>query len=368
MCDRTQEFLSLCGAGSLSGSGSSSSLHSSSSTKRLSSAPGSGSSKGKNNVFGEAAAEIARGVHKTSAMLTKLTNLVRKQGLYDDPTEEINNLIFRIKQDLDELNTKCDSAQQYIDSSKRGNSGFLAALSGGESQTQSSQHNGKVVSQLKSDLLNTTKDFKQVLEMRSSRMKDQQQRKVELIGKNTGISALASLQHSVSASSSGNAGDAASSSSSGALVKRNNGANSSSGALVRKALPSPYATDPDDLYGASSVNRRSFLDDNQQQQQLLLEPIQNVEYYDAREQAVTEVEKTIGELGTLFKRLATMLQEQQELVERIDEDVENAVTDTNNAKNALVKALESASSNRGMYMKLGGIMAIFFLIFVLFLM
>lgn len=88
--------------------------------------------------------------------------------MFDDPTEEINNLIFRIKQDLDELNTKCDSAQQYVDTKKLG--------------LQLTNHNGKVVSQLKTDLMHTTKDFKTVLETRASKMKESQLRKVVLTG------------------------------------------------------------------------------------------------------------------------------------------------------------------------------------------
>lgn len=64
----------------------------------------SSSSSGSNDVpqtrtaFHDAAAEIARGVHRASASLSRLTKLVRRQGLFDDPTEEINNLIYRIKQ------------------------------------------------------------------------------------------------------------------------------------------------------------------------------------------------------------------------------------------------------------------------------
>jgi hypothetical protein len=38
-----------------------------------------------------------------------------------------------------------------------------------------------------------------------------------------------------------------------------------------------------------------------------------------RAEAVTEVEKTIVELGSLFTRLTTMISEQQELVERVDQ-------------------------------------------------
>ena len=48
----------------------------------------------------------------------------------------------------------------------------------------------------------------------------------------------------------------------------------------------------------------------QQNQQLLFAPLATNQYYESREVAVTEVEKTIGELGSLFKRLATMITEQ----------------------------------------------------------
>ena len=103
-----------------------------------------------------------------------------------------------------------------------------------------------------------------------------------------------------------------------------------------------------------------------QQQELLLAPVASQEYYQGRQQAVNEVEKTIGELGSLFNRLATMIHEQQELVERIDDDVENAIDNSNRAQALLMKAYESASSNKGMYMKLAAIAGGFVVFFVLF--
>lgn len=340
MCDRTHEFQRLVQESSLSNP------NAGKKPKTLQSA------KGK-SAFNEAAADIAKGVHKTSTMLTKLTNLVRKQGLFEDPTDEINSLIFRIKQDLDELNTKCDSAQQYIDSSK----GFF----GSDSKNQASQHNSKVVGQLKSELMSATKDFKSVLELRSSKMKDQQQRKLELTGKGL----LSPIR----------ATDAPSSSSASAYSQGNSqlGLTHRHGNHAPKVLPSPYMDSAETplLHSKSideSAGNSGFVyDATQSQHQLLLEPITgNSQYYDAREKAVSEVEKTIGELGTLFKRLATMISEQQELIERIDDDVENAVENTNNAKNALMKAYENVSSNRGLFLKIGAIIAVFLLLFVLF--
>lgn len=51
-------------------------------------------------AFQDTSSEIAKGIHRTSGLLSKLTQLVKRQGLFDDPTEEINNLIYRIKEDL----------------------------------------------------------------------------------------------------------------------------------------------------------------------------------------------------------------------------------------------------------------------------
>ena len=70
-------------------------------------------------AFQDTSSDIAKGIHRTSGLLTKLTQLVKRQGLFDDPTEEINNLIFRIKEDLGELNSKCDRAQDFVDDKKR---------------------------------------------------------------------------------------------------------------------------------------------------------------------------------------------------------------------------------------------------------
>jgi len=124
------------------------------------------------SAFNEAASEIGRGIHSTSQTLTKLTKLVRSQGLFNDPTEEINNLIFSIKQDLDELNNKCDNAQQYVDSHRN-------AVSKAKGQ---SSHHSSVVGSLKHGLANTAQSFKSILEVRSNRMKDNVIRKKALTG------------------------------------------------------------------------------------------------------------------------------------------------------------------------------------------
>jgi len=285
-------------------------------------------------VFQDTSSEIAKGINRSAGMISKLTQLVKRQGLFDDPTEEINSLIFRIKEELGDLNSKCDVAQKYVDDKKAqlGDTNQLAT------------HNMKVVSQLKTELMHKTKDFKTALELRSSKMKDQQQRKIELTG-NGVLSPMKQFTASV-----------------GGDVQGGGARTSKAKSAPPMALPTPYnmVSAPQPTTGGSMPSMQL------QQQELLLAPVASQEYYQGRQQAVNEVEKTIGELGSLFNRLATMIHEQQELVERIDDDVENAIDNSNRAQALLMKAYESASSNKGMYMKLAAIAGGFVVFFVLF--
>ena len=321
MCDRTLEFLQVVRENDKQ-SGGAKAVNKNAQVKTRS-------------AFQDAAGEIARGIHHASNTLTKLSKLVQRQGLFDDPTEEINSLIYRIKQELAELNSKCDSAQQYVDGQRT-------------SKTQQGQgaHHGKVVSQLKNGLATATKDFKAVLEVRSSKIKQSGERKEAL----TGSGMLSPMQRPKAAGG---------------------------GHTENYNLPfggPPVHTGSDDLNAAgnemdknssSDVYSDTYNPALQEQQMLLAPPAQ---YFEARERAVGEVESTIAELGTLFKRLTTMIQEQGELVERIDEDIENAVTTVDSASDVLQKAYDAASSNTSLYTKLGAILVFFMLFFTIFLM
>jgi syntaxin 5 len=328
MCDRTKEFLNIVAI-----KGQSQQL------KKEKTAPSQPKTR---SAFYEATAEIGAGIQTSSMMLSQLTKLVRRQGLFDDSSQDIDAMVFNIKQALTELNAKCDNAQTYVDNKK----------SSYGKQNQSANHNGTVVNQLKSDLMIATQDFKSVLEMRSSKMKEQTKRKVELTG--NGILSPAKQLHASQAK------------------QRKTG-----GQKIGTNMPNPYldlmkksAANP---YASSSSSSSSDVDLEEQtalitQQLLVAPPSVETQYYDSRERAVTEVEKTIVELGTIFQRLSTMISEQQQLVERIDEDVENAVSNTNSARDYMLDMYKSVSSNRGMYMKLSGILVIFIIFFTLFLM
>ena len=278
-------------------------------------------------AFRETTTDIAGSIHRTTAAITALTKLVRRQGLFDDPTDEINSLIFRIKEDLGSLNGKCDAAQSYVDDQKR----MLGA------QNQAANYSLNVVGQLRSELMSTTKDFKSILEMRSSKMKDNQDRKVKLTG-NAALSPMRQLTASADHSKE---------------MHLQSG---------KAQFYNPYlVAESANLLESGGRGLAS------EQQLLLAPPNATQQYYEAREVAVNEVEKTIGELGQIFQRLASMISEQQSLVERVDEDVEAAVSNAERARELLLKTYENVSSNRALYTKVFAILFLFAIFFILFM-
>jgi predicted nucleic acid-binding Zn-ribbon protein len=318
MCDRTQEFIKCVGGCAIT-----------TVKKRFDEAPKT------RTAFYNDASEIAKGIHRTSGDLNKLTKLVRQQGLFDDSSDEINNLIFRVKQDLDELRSKCDSADSFVNA-------------GSKDKNQSASHNGNVVCQLNADIRKTQKDFKTVLDTRASKMKLSQNRKVALTGPPTNFGrqhtsniAQSDQKHQPKFHSATNGlKDGMQPMPMGAITPYNG-----------HSMPADYS-DFDDQHGQSN-------------QKLLFAPLKVNQYYESRETAINEVEKTIHEFGQLFVRLTSMISEQQEMVERIDDDVESAMENTQKGMDTCKVGNRLQTS---LYTKIGFLLAAFLMFFLLFLM
>ena len=69
----------------------------------------------------------------------------------------------------------------------------------------------------------------------------------------------------------------------------------------------------------------------------------------------------------MFQRLTTLVGEQQELVERIDEDIEAAVGNAEDGRQQLQQAYDSATGSGSLYWKLGGVVGTFVVFFTIFL-
>ena len=104
-----------------------------------------------------------------------------------------------------------------------------------------------------------------------------------------------------------------------------------------------------------------------QQNQQLIYADETDQYLQGRADAVQNIESTVVELGGIFQQLALLVQEQQENVERIDSNVEDALLNVESGHDELLRYFRSVSSNRWLMMKIFGVITAFVIIFAVFL-
>jgi len=90
-------------------------------------------------------------------------------------------------------------------------------------------------------------------------------------------------------------------------------------------------------------------------------------YTNSRAEAVQSVQRTIGELATMFQKMAVMVTAQEEMIQRIDHDVDDTTDNMNAAQDNLLKYFHHISSNRSLIIKVFGILIFFVVFFVVFI-
>lgn len=90
-------------------------------------------------------------------------------------------------------------------------------------------------------------------------------------------------------------------------------------------------------------------------------------YLQSRVETVQNIESTVVELGGIFQQLAHMVKEQEEMVERIDSNIEDAGLNIEAAHTQILKYFQSVTSNRWLMIKIFGVLIFFFIFFVVFL-
>merc|ERR550519_2758732 len=91
------------------------------------------------------------------------------------------------------------------------------------------------------------------------------------------------------------------------------------------------------------------------------------EYYNSRADTMHTIESTIVELGGIFSQLAHMVKEQEEMVQRIDTNVENTALNVDMGHQEILKYFQSVTSNRWLMVKIFGVLIFFFVFFVIFM-
>lgn len=273
---------------------------------------------GARSDFTRLAALVSGDIASTSVKLRQLTALAQRRSLFDDPTAEIQELTFVIKQDLGSLNARLEDLQRLRDATMR------------SSNKQAGDHSENVVDSLKSRLGETAQGFKSVLKLRTESLAAQQDRRSQFMGSS------ASAPFGASASGA-NANAVALDLGDGSLGA--SGSSMSAGA---------------GMGGVGGGGGGQALS--------LMRPPQDVSYQDARADAVKQVESTIVELGQIFNQLATMVTEQGEMVERIDANVDETVSNVNAGQNQLMMYYNSISGNRALILKVFGTLLLFLIL------
>lgn len=98
------------------------------------------------------------------------------------------------------------------------------------------------------------------------------------------------------------------------------------------------------------------------QQQMQLIPDQT--YLLERADAMATVESNIVELGTIFNKLAVMVHEHGDLVQRVEDNVDEANTNIGLSLDTLTDTLTNLRTNKALFYKVLGVITFFIILFV----
>lgn len=274
------------------------------------------------------ARSIGRDIASTYTKLEKLTLLARRKTIFDDRPEEIQELTFIIKEDMNCLNRQIGQLQKIA---KQQTESASSSASGSGHRHQVSSHSSSVVVQLQSRLAAMTSDFKQVLEVRTENLKSSRSREKQF------------SQGAVTNSLPKSAVDGF-----------------HSGSVLRAALED----DENSSRGDVSI---TMMDDPTTALQTYRQRDATDSYLQSRANTMQSIESTIVELGGIFQQLAHMIKEQEEVMMRIDANVEDAALQVERGHAEILKYFRSVTSNRWLMIKIFGVLIFFFVLFVVFM-
>ncbi|XP_020102158.1 syntaxin-32-like [Ananas comosus] len=291
---------------------------------------GSKSAASIQSEFNRRASKIGLGIHQTSQKLARLAKLAKRTSVFDDPTVEIQELTAVIKKDITALNSAVVDLQLLCNSQNES----------GNISKDTSSHATTVVDNLKNRLMSATKEFKEVLTMRTENLKVHENRRQLFSSSAQKESTNPFIRQRP-------------------LVPRPGS---------ESAPPAPWANESSSsspLFPRKKTNGDLFSSTQplmQQQQQLAVQDT----YMQSRAEALQNVESTIHELSNIFTQLATMVSQQGELAIRIDENMDDTLANVEGAQGQLLKYLNSISSNRWLMIKIFFVLMVFLMIFLFF--
>ncbi|XP_046389128.1 syntaxin-5 [Ischnura elegans] len=268
---------------------------------------------------------IGKNISSAYAKLEKLAGLARNTSIYSDQPTEIQELTVIIKEDLSSLNQQIARLQE---------------VSRGQRSTSQTNgrhlmsHSSSVVLALQSKLASMSTAFKQVLEVRTENLRHQKSRQ-DFFSKGPVSTSLPPM--AVSGYHQGSV-----------LLK------DESQVAINMEGGGGSRGPPGTMPGHSLQTQVQAYD-------------QTDDYIQSRAETMQNIESTIVELGGIFQQLANMVKEQEELVERIDTNVQDASLNVEAAHGEILKYFQSVTSNRWLMIKIFAILIFFFIFFIIFL-
>lgn len=250
-------------------------------------------------VFNDFAKVFANEISAVSENIMNIAKLAQRQSVFEEESSEISGLTTVVKTHLQRLHNDLDTLVGLKEQALRAQQGPIWSTIGGAAHKEAERHSDTVVDTLRSRLARTGQQFKTILQSRKESLKDN--------------------------------------------------------ALRRNQFTSDRT---------STFESALFRDQQQQeQQQQLMMTQSNTQYYRQRTDAVREIEAAVAEVGELFQDFTRLVHEQDELVVRIDSNVDDALSNVNAGSNELMRYLASLSSNRGLILKIFGILFVFLIFF-----
>ncbi|KAK6456128.1 snare protein SED5/Syntaxin 5 [Scheffersomyces xylosifermentans] len=290
----------------------------------------------KKSKFSQQASIIAKDIVHATDLLSKLAILAKRKPMFDDKPVEIGELTYVIKQEIFKIEQNIQNLKRYVN----GESSIQV-------DSQTSQFSKNVLTLLNSKMKNVSGEFKTVLEIRQ---------KNEIMNKNRTENFLSAASNSRSSNNPSPMVDSP-------ARMSNLGENPFLISAPGNVSPLPFDPDQDPDISAPYSNGEYLSIPNQTQQMLLMEE-QSGQYLQQRNRAVETIESTINEVGNLFQQLATMVSEQGEQIQRIDENVEDISMNISGAQRELLKYYAHITSNRWLFLKIFGVLIVFFLLWV----
>lgn len=269
-------------------------------------------------------------------------SVAKRKSLFDDRPAEIQELTYIIKGDLNSLNQQIARLQDVSKSQRKTTSGKHLL-----------SHSSNMVLALQAKLANMSTNFKQILEVRTENLKQQKSRRDQVIWIDSHDPILSDIQFSTHSFQF----------SQGPIAS-----NPPPSAMRGNAQGSLLLIEQDQVaidFNASSPLLQPNQQQSQTQQMMLYDESDN--YVQQRAETMQNIESTIVELGGIFQQLAHMVKEQEEMVERIDTNVQDAELNIEAAHGQILKYFQSVSKNRWLMIKIFGVLIMFFIFFVIFL-